>query len=130
MDYLAIRTFHECAVALSVTGFAVRGAAALQGAGWVRAPLARTLPQVVDTALLASALTLVALAHVNPFTTPWLQAKLTGVVLYIVLGVIALRPGLKRGPRAAAWLAALLTAAWIVSVAFSKDPRGFLAALG
>jgi len=127
MDYLAIRTLHESFVALSVTGFAIRGAASLAGARWVDGRLAKALPQVVDTALLASAVTLLVVGHINPLATPWLQAKLAGVVLYIVLGVIALRPTLPRGRRAAACVAALGVAAWIVSVAFSKNPLGFLA---
>ena len=127
MDYLAIRTFHESAVALSVTGFAVRGVAGLFGARWVRGRVAKTLPHVVDTALLTSALMLVTMLHVNPFATPWLQAKMSGLVAYIVLGAIALRPGVHRAWRACAGLGALATVGWIVSVAFTKDPLGFLA---
>jgi len=126
MDYLAIRTFHESTVALSVTGFAVRGVASLLGASWVRGGIARTLPHIVDTALLTSALMLVTLLHVNPFATPWLQAKMSGLVVYVVLGALALRPGLPRVGRACAGLGALAAVGWIVSVAFTKNPLGFL----
>lgn len=127
MDYLAIRTFHESTVAVSVTGFAVRGFAGLLGARWVRGRVARTLPHLVDTALLTSALMLVTLLHVNPFATPWLQAKMSGLVAYVLLGAIALRPGVPRAWRACAGLGALATVGWIVSVAFTKNPWGFLA---
>lgn len=126
MDYLAVRTFHETAVAVSVTGFAARAAAGLAGARWARGRLARTLPHVVDTALLVSALMMVTTLRVNPFATPWLAAKLCGLVVYIGLGVVALRPGLPRAARAGAGLAALAVAGWIVSVAFTKNPLGFL----
>jgi uncharacterized membrane protein SirB2 len=129
MDYLAIRSFHETSVALSVTGFALRGGAGLAGARWVRGRVARTLPHVIDTALLASALMLVAMLRLNPFATPWLLAKLCGLVVYIGLGVVALRPTIARPVRAAAWVGALAVVAWIVSVAFTKTPWGFLAAL-
>jgi uncharacterized membrane protein SirB2 len=129
MDYLAIRTFHESTVAVSVTGFAVRGVAGLLGARWVRGRVARTLPHLVDTALLTSALMLVTMLHVNPFATPWLQAKMSGLVAYILLGAIALRPGVPRAWRACAGLGALATVGWIVSVAFTKNPWGFLATL-
>jgi len=126
MDYLAIRGFHEATVALSVAGFFLRGAAGLAGAQWVRGRLARSVPHVVDTALLTSALMLVTLLRLNPFTTPWLLAKMTGLLVYIGLGVVALRPTVARPVRAAAWVAALAVVGWIVSVAFVKSPWGFV----
>jgi len=127
MDYLAIRSFHETMVALSVTGFAVRGAAGLAGARWVGGRVAKTLPHVVDTALLVSALMLVTMLRVNPLATPWLVAKMAGLLAYIGLGVVALRPTVPRPARAAAGVAALVVVGWIVSVAFTKNPWGFLA---
>ncbi len=126
MDYLAVKTLHEVAVLLSFCGFVARGGAAIAGAAWVRGRLARTLPHVVDTVLLASALTLVVIARLNPLTTPWLVAKILGLVAYIGLGTVALRPATPRGVRVTAWIGALLVFAWIVSVAFSKSPAGFL----
>ena len=127
MDYLTIRTIHESAVALSITGFFLRGAAGLAGAGWVRGRAARTLPHLVDTVLLASAIALAWMLRITPFGAPWLMAKVIGLFVYIGLGVVALRPANPRGVRAAAWVAALVTAGWIVSVAFTKNPLGFLA---
>lgn len=127
MDYLAIRGFHETSVALSVTGFALRGAAGLADARWVRGRLARTLPHVIDTALLTSALMLLTMLRLNPFATPWLLAKLCGLVAYVGLGVVALRPTVAKPLRATAWVAALAVAGWIVSVAFTKSPWGFFA---
>lgn len=129
MNYLAIKLMHQTAVALSISGFFVRGAAALAGAEWVRGRLARTLPHLVDTVLLLSALTLVWLLRQDLGSATWLLAKLAGLVVYIALGTIALRPGRPRSVRAAAWLCALLVAAWIVSVAISKSPLGFFAPL-
>lgn len=129
MDYLAVRGFHETCAALSVTGFFVRGAAGLCGAGWVQGRAAKTVPHIVDTALLLSAMMLVTTLRLNPFTTPWLVAKMAGLVVYVGFGVVALRPGLRKPVRAGAWVAALTTAGWIVSVAFTKSPLGFLSLL-
>jgi uncharacterized membrane protein SirB2 len=125
MDYLAIRTFHETAVALSVSSFFVRGLAGLSNARWVRGRAAMIVPPIIDTALLTSALMLLTILHANPLAMPCLEAKLSGLVLYIVLGVIALRPGVDRRWRAVAFVAALATVAWIVSVALTKNPAGF-----
>ena len=125
MDYLTIRTIHESAVALSITGFFVRGAAGLAGAAWVRGRAAKTVPHVVDTVLLVSAIALAWMLGITPLTAPWLMAKVIGLLVYIGLGVVALRPSNARGVRTVAWIAALATAGWIVSVAITKNPAGF-----
>lgn len=97
-------------------------------AAWIRSRPARTLPHVVDTILLASALGLVWLLGVNPFAVPWLTAKIVGLVVYIVLGGIALRYGRSKRARVTAWLAAMVTFGYIVSVAVTKDASGFFSA--
>jgi uncharacterized membrane protein SirB2 len=41
--------------------------------------------------------------------------------------MVALKPGRPRAVRATAWVAALATFGWIVSVAITKNPLGVLA---
>jgi uncharacterized membrane protein SirB2 len=130
MDYVAIKLVHQTAVALSITGFFVRGAAALAGAEWVRRRAARTLPHLVDSVLLLSALTLAWMLRLTPDRAPWLLAKVIGLVVYVALGVVALRPARPRAVRAAAWAGALAVVAWIVSVALTKSPWGFIGMAG
>ena len=130
LDYAALKLVHQGAVALSVTGFFVRGLASLAGAGWVRGRAAKTLPHAVDTVLLLSALAMAWTLRLTPGNAPWLLAKIVGLVLYVAFGVVALRPGRSLAARTAAWVAALATVGWIVSVAITKNPRGFLAMLG
>ncbi len=127
MDYVALKLVHQGAVVLSISGFVARGIAALVDARWQRGRAARTLPHIVDTLLLASALGLAWMARLNPIATPWLMAKIVGLLLYIGLGIVALRPGLPRGVRAAALLAAVLCFGQIVAMAISKSPAGLLA---
>lgn len=122
MDYAALKLVHQTAVALSITGFFARGLASLAGAAWVRGRVARTLPHVVDTVLLLSALTLAWLLRLTPTAAPWLAAKIAGLLLYIGLGMLALRPGRPFALRASAWVAALGVFGWIVAVAITKDP--------
>jgi uncharacterized membrane protein SirB2 len=126
MDYLLIKTVHQTAVALSVAGFFARGVGALGGAAWVRGRLAKTLPHVIDSVLLLSALTLAWMLRLTPGSAPWLLAKIIGLLVYIGLGVVALRPGRPLAVRATAWVAALLIFGWIVSVALTKNPLGFI----
>ena len=129
MDYATVKLVHQTAVTLSITGFFVRGAASLSGARWVDTRAAKTLPHFVDSVLLLSALMLAWLLRLTPGNAPWLLAKLAGLVVYVGLGVLALRPGRPVAVRAAAWVAALATVGWIVSVAITKSPLGVFSVL-
>jgi uncharacterized membrane protein SirB2 len=127
MDYATLKLVHQGAVALSIAGFAARGVAALLEARWVRGRMARTLPHVVDSVLLASAIALAWRLRLNPIDTPWLLAKIVGLLLYIALGMVALRPALPRAIRAAAFIAALLCFAQIAAMARAKSVAGWFA---
>lgn len=126
MDYLTVKLIHQGAVVLSVAGFALRGAGLLAGAAWARGRVAKRLPHLVDTVLLLSALLLAWMLRLNPAQAPWLMAKIIGLVLYVALGMLALRPGRPPVLRVAAGVAALATVGWIASVALTKSPLGFL----
>lgn len=126
MDYAALKAVHQTAVVLSLSGFFARGAGSLMGAAWVGGRVARTLPRVIDTVLLLSALLLAWTLRLSPGATPWLLAKIVGLVVYIGLGMLALRPGRPPAVRAVAWVGAMLSFGWIVSVAITKSPLGAL----
>jgi uncharacterized membrane protein SirB2 len=129
MDYATWKLLHQATVALSITGFVARGLASFAGVAWVRGRVSRTLPHMVDTVLLVSALALAWLLRLTPGAAPWLAAKIVGLLLYICLGLLALRPGRPLALRISAWLTALLCFGWIVSVALTKNPLGVLRAL-
>lgn len=122
MDHATLKLIHQTAAALSIAGFIARGAGALAGAAWVRGRAARSLPHLVDTALLLSAVAMLWQWRTTPSALPWVTAKLVALLLYIGLGVVALRPATPRGPRAAAFVGALLTVGYIVGAALTKRP--------
>jgi len=132
MIFSTLRLIHVSAVAVSFTGFVVRGLGRLRDSPWMRIRAVRILPHAVDTVLLLSAIGMLLQLHLSPAGAPWLQAKMTGLLVYIVLGSIALRPtrpGSASRPtavRAAAWTGALLVFGYIVSVAVTRDPWGVL----
>ena len=132
MAYATLKLIHVSAVAISFLGFAARGLGVLSDAAWVRHRLARTLPHLVDTVLLLSAVGMLWVIRLAPWGLPWLRAKLVGLIIYIALGVIALRPapaGRAAGSRTlrlVAWIGALAVFGYIVSVALTKSPRGAL----
>jgi uncharacterized membrane protein SirB2 len=120
---------HVGSVILSLAGFAGRGLLMLGGSTWLEARTVRIVPHLVDTVLLASGVWLAWFLKQYPFVHGWLTAKVIGLLAYIVLGAIALRRGRTRRLRAAALAGALLTAAYIVSVALTRNPLGALAFL-
>jgi uncharacterized membrane protein SirB2 len=124
--YGALKVIHVGAVVLSGTGFVIRYALSVARPAPGGA-LVRIAPHVVDTVLLASALALAWVGGFDPLGVPWLEAKLAGLVLYILIGTIALKRGRTRRIRAAAFAAALLAYAYIVTVALTKSPLGPLA---
>ena len=89
--------------------------------------LTKIVPHVIDTLLLASAITMLVILHLSPLAQPWLLAKIIALLLYIVLGMVALRFGSTKKVRVIAWGLALLAAGYMLSVAYSKNPWGFLA---
>ena len=125
--YLIAKSLHVGSAVLSICGFAARGVLMLRGSPLLQNRVVRVAPHVVDTVLLASAIWLAWAIGQAPFVHGWLTAKALALVAYIVLGGLALRPGRPRGVRAAAFAAALATAAYIVAVALTRDPRGPLA---
>lgn len=124
--YAALKLVHAGAVVLSGVGFVIRYAVSVTRPLPTGA-LVRIAPHVVDTVLLGSALALAWVGGFNPLRVPWLEAKLAGLAIYIVLGTIALRRGRTRRTRAAAFAAALIAYAYIVTVALTKSPLGPLA---
>ena len=127
MDYPTVKLIHESAVTLSFAGFFARGVGMLRNAAWIRHRLAKTVPHLVDTVLIVSAVTLAWMLRLTPANAPWIAAKIVGLVVYIAIGLIALRFGRTKATRATAWVLAMLTFLWIVSVAITKDPRGVFA---
>ncbi len=125
MDYTIVKIIHQSAAALSISGFVARGLGAFAGAAWVRGRAARTLPHVVDSVLLLSAIAMLAMLGLNPLSAPWLMAKIGALVLSIALGMLALRASASQPLRVAAWIGAVATFGYIVSVAITKNPRGF-----
>ena len=130
MDYGVLKAIHQSAVAISLAGFFARGLGMLADADWLRHRVTKTLPHVVATVLIVSAIGLAWMLRLSPTSTPWLAAKIVGLLAYIGLGMVALRFGRTKTVRASAWIAALVTFGYIVSVALTKDPRGALIWLG
>jgi uncharacterized membrane protein SirB2 len=125
--YLALRSAHIGLALLSVTIFVLRGGLMLADSPARHAPWLRYPSMLVDTLLLTAALMLTTVIHQYPFATAWLTTKVVLLVVYIVLGSIALKRGQTKVARGIAFVAALLTVGFIFTVARAHHPLGLLA---
>jgi uncharacterized membrane protein SirB2 len=123
LSIIAVKYLHLSCVLLSYTLFFLRGVWMLRAAPILQQRLVKVLPHVVDTVLLLSAITLAFQLSISPLSNPWLMAKIIALLLYIVLGTIALKRGKTRKVRLAAWLSAQLVFIYIVAVALTHNPQ-------
>lgn len=125
--YYFIKNLHVTCVVLSAAGFLLRGTWMITGNALLQHRLTRVLPHLVDSTLLLSAITLAVMIEQYPFSAGWVTAKVIGLLAYILLGTLALKRGRTRPIRLAAFVAAILVYAWIVSVALTKNIAGYFA---
>ena len=127
--YLQILMIHVGCVIASGSLFFTRGCMML--AGWPAANHVglRRISVVVDVLLLAAAITLTTIIHQYPFVQAWLTVKVLLLVVYIALGVVALRRGRTRAIRAVCFAVALLVFLFTVTVARAHNPLGAFAHL-
>ena len=125
--YPQIKWVHVAGVMASVALFALRGGLVLAGrqraAHWL--PL-RWTSWAIDTVLLSAALMLLTILPGAMFANGWLAVKVTLVVVYIVLGVFALKRAKTRRGRVGCYIAALLVFFCIYSIARAHSPFGFV----
>ena len=122
--YLALRHLHIGCAILTISLFSFRGFLMMAGSPLQGSRVLRFLPIAVDTMLLATALMLTTVIRLYPFSTGWLTMKVVLLVAYIILGSIALRRGRTRAVRIVAFVAALCTVGFLVTVARSHSPLG------
>ncbi|AZP33378.1 invasion regulator SirB2 [Cronobacter sakazakii] len=123
--YFAVKHLHILTVVISISLFILRywwqyRSSPMSSKRWVR-----IVPHVNDTILLGSGVALVLITHFYPFTPQgaWLTEKLFGVIIYIVLGFIALgRRPRSQQVRWIAFLLGLVVLYIIVKLATTKVP--------
>lgn len=117
---------HLTAAALSVSLFVLRYWWRYAGDPRASQRWARVVPHSVDTILLLSGAGLIAITHYLPFTAQgaWLTEKLFGVIIYIVLGFIALGHRCRRSQQTGfiAFMLGLVVLYIIIKLATTKIP--------
>jgi uncharacterized membrane protein SirB2 len=122
MEYLTLKQIHVGSVIASYALFFVRGLWMMRVPAMLERRWVKTVPHVIDTVLLVSAIALAMTIRQYPFGASWLTAKVLGLIVYIVLGTIALKRGKSRRVRVLTWIAAQLVFFYIVAVALTHNP--------
>ena len=126
MTFLILKTLHISCAVISYTLFFLRGIWMLNDAAVMRQRWVRIAPHIVDTLLLTSAIALAYRIEQYPFVDAWLTAKVLALLLYIVLGSVALKYAKTRTTRILAWLVAQTVFGYIVLVAINHNPLPFI----
>jgi uncharacterized membrane protein SirB2 len=124
--YAELRLLHIGCVALSGTLFTVRGLLRIGEHAIANHRALRMSSYVIDTILLSAAIPLTVILHQYPFVDAWLTAKTLLLVLYIALGIVALKRARTRSGRIGALVAALSTFGMMIGVAITHHPAGWL----
>ena len=122
--YPQIKAIHIFLALLSGSVFAIRGACVIAGMRWPLSWPVKGLSYTIDTALLTAALMLLGILPGAMFANGWLTVKIALIVVYVVLGVFALRKARTPRARIACYVAALLVYACIYATARSHQPLG------
>ena len=124
--YAQIKWLHIAMVLCSGSLFAMRGAAMLAGSRLAMAASVRYLSYGIDTTLLTAALMLATMLPGAVFANGWLTVKLCLIVIYVVLGSLALKRGSTQTARTISFVMALLVFGFVIGIARAHHPLGLL----
>jgi uncharacterized membrane protein SirB2 len=124
--YNVLINVHLTSVALTISLFVLRYWWQFTQNPRANARWTRVVPHVIDSVLLLSGVGLIIVTRYMPFTVngTWLTEKLFGVIIYIVLGFIALGRGRPRSQQTGfiTFLLGLVVLYIIIKLAATKIP--------
>jgi uncharacterized membrane protein SirB2 len=121
MSYTLLKLIHIGTVYITFGLFLTRGIWMLLDSPRLQDRWVKVVPHLNDTLLLTAAIAMLIVGGLNPLEHPWLLAKISGLLLYIALGTMALKRGKTKAQRAGYFLAALATIGFIIAVAVTKQ---------
>ncbi len=122
MLYYWIKILHVSTVVFTVGFFTLRLVWMIIESPRLNHPVVRRIAQGNDTLLLIAGLSLAFMSHQYPLVAPWLTAKLSALLVYIILGMFALRWARSKSMRIVCGLLALLSVGYIIAVALNRTP--------
>lgn len=125
--YFLIKHLHMTTAGLSLALFVLRAWWSVRESPWLQRRWVRVLPHLNDTLLLTFGVLLMVMLKLWPHHNAWLAAKLVALVLYVVLGTLAIKRGRTPAVRGAAALAAVAVFLYMLGAAIRHDPLSWLA---
>jgi uncharacterized membrane protein SirB2 len=125
MNFSLLVNLHVTTAMISVLLFIGRGIWIMRNEHRARPRWMTWLPHVNDTILFILGIILMLTIHQYPLTHSWLTAKITALLIYILLGMVVMKWAKNNYTRFIAWLAALGVFAYMVGVAITKQPLVF-----
>lgn len=117
-----VKQIHVVSVGLSFLGFFLRGLWMLTDSPLLQAKPTKILPHIIDTVLLVSGISLVVMMSLSLGANSWLIAKIVALIVYIVVGTIAIKRGKTKLVRTVAWVLAMSVFVYIYLVARTHNP--------
>jgi uncharacterized membrane protein SirB2 len=125
--YSTLKLIHVSAAILTISGFILRGVWMVIDSPNLQRRVSKIAPHIIDTVFLLSGIGLIWTLRLPVLNQPWLLTKFIALVVYILLGTVALKRGRTRSIRIAALVLALITFAYIGGVALTKSMGSWLA---
>ena len=123
--YLILKHLHITAAYASLAFFVLRAFWSVRGVALLQARWVKIVPHLMDTLLLTLGVTLAVILNLWPLPL-WLSAKITALVIYILLGTVAIKRGKTPKIRATAAIAAVLVFAYIIGAAVERSALSWL----
>lgn len=124
--YFLIKHLHMTTAIISIAFFIVRAWWSVREVALLQRRWVRILPHINDTLLLVLGVMLTIMLSMSPHQHPWLAAKLLGLIVYIVLGTVAIKRGRTPLTRGVTAVAAIAVFFYIYGTAITKNPLFFL----
>jgi uncharacterized membrane protein SirB2 len=117
MNLVHLKQLHVICVILTFISFSIRGYWMIIESSLLQHRLTRILPHIIDTVLLLSGVSLAVLIYGEFYKYTWIMIKLGAVVVYIILGGIAIRYGKTKPARLSALVLAWCLFFYVIALA-------------
>lgn len=125
--YLLLKIVHVICAVATISGFLLRVYWMLVGSHLLQHKVTKIAPHIIDTLFLLAGIAMLFVLSMNPFTEGWLLAKFGGLIVYVLLGTIAIKRGPTLQIRIIAAVGAISVFAYIGGVALTRSTASWLA---
>jgi uncharacterized membrane protein SirB2 len=119
-----LKTIHITTVLISILLFLSRGFWIYLLKKQLSAKWIRVLPHVNDSVLLGTGIALAIQTQQYPLQQDWLTVKIVCLLIYILLGMLAMKWYQATSTGMASWLTAIIIYLFMISVAVTRQPTG------